>query len=803
MKDRKQWMIRRADIVRYDDTIRTENRTAFRLMAGTGAALSAVNLVAQILVTQFTMPIFRSSLLLAYFVMLLFIDRVILPADRKVPTWSLYLVQAPVMAISILLGTVWDPQNAATTILLFMLATPVFIVDHPNRSLGIMAGWCAVFLLMSRCFKDEAMFRMDAMDITEFFVAATAVTYVVMRIRLRSLENLEETRFHMTHDRKTGCLNGYALEAKLDDYFGKPLVVLIGSIDQLTMYTDFYGKAVGDAIQEHFTHVLMDKYGKDCTYTNGSGEILCLMQDIGTAECLERAAECRKETHAFARGRVKIAVTFAMGCVTGQPENQRDLDEMIQMAVVFAHRARNTGRDQNWSGAYTQAAFRKAVAEGTTSTRYAMSYETSQLTGLPGLSYFTARTDEMILNVLDPKMHPVIGYFKLTRLREYNDEYGYAQGDRLIVDTAHALQQAFTNRYLCHITAGQFCVLCYRTEVEPAIEKMVLWMAKCRPDFTVTGKTGFAEITGSETASELIDRARIAQRSILNRTGTDYCFYDEELDAEQRFRQYIVNHLDEAIEKEWLEVYYQPIVRVSSGQICNEEALSRWNDPKNGFLMPFRFIPPLEEQGLMYKVNLYVVDRVLKDFRRREEAGLNVVPVSVNLSRKDFLQCDMVKEISGRVDKAGYSRRMIRIEITESAFIGDQEMIGREVRRFREAGFHVWMDDFGSEYSTLNLLQEVDFDLIKIDMKFIRNLTPGEKNYVIVSNMIRMLKEMGIRSLMEGVETEEQRQTLEALGCEKLQGYLFSKPSPLDYIIEKMTETTNHVRYEAGTDRKG
>ena len=570
MKEKYQWFIRHEDIRRYADTIRTENRTAVHLMANAGTALSAVNLITQIVVSRFNMPIFRSCLLLAYFVILLFVDRVLLPEDRQIPTWNIYAIQAPVFIISILLGTVWDTQNIATTFLLFLLTAPIFIVDHPNKSLGILAGWCGVFLILSWRMKSWSLFKTDAMDTAEFFVADVAMTYVVMRVRLRSLKNLNETRFHMTHDRKTGCLNGYALEAKLDEYCGKPLVVLISSIDQLTMYTDFYGKTVGDAIQQHFTHVLMEKYGEGNTYNNGSDEILCLMQDIGTAECLERAAECRKETHSFTRGRVKIAVTFSIGCVTGRPESHRELDEMIQMAVVFAHRARNTGRDQNWSGEYTPDAFRKAVAEGTTSTRYAMSYETSQLTGLPGMSYFTARTDEMIQNVLDPKMHPVIGYFKLTRLKEYNDEYGYAQGDKLISDTARELRKVFSNRYLCHITAGQFCVLCYRTEAGPGIEEMARWMAQCRPDFTVTGKAGFAEITGEETASELIDRARIAQRSILDRNGTNYCFYDEELDAEQRFRQYIVNHIDEAIEKEWLEVYYQPIVRTSSGQICNE-----------------------------------------------------------------------------------------------------------------------------------------------------------------------------------------------------------------------------------------
>ena len=184
----------------------------------------------------------------------------------------------------------------------------------------------------------------------------------------------------------------------------------------------------------------------------------------------------------------------------------------------------------------------------------------------------------------------------------------------------------------------------------------------------------------------------------------------------------------------------------------------------------------------MYKLNLAVVDQVLRDRRKREEQGIPVVPVSVNLSRNDFLQCDMVEEISRRVEEAGYTPDVLRIEITESAFVANQEILGNEVKRFHEKGFKVWMDDFGSEYSTLNLLEELDFNLIKIDMKFMRNMAVGEKNHIIVSNAIRMIRELGSGTLMEGVETEEQEKMLQEMGCGLLQGYLFNKPIPLDQI---------------------
>ena len=802
MKEKQGWLIRRADIDRYSGSILKGNRTAVRLMATTGTVLSAVNLVVQMVVSHFDMPVFRSALLLAYFTLLLFIDRVILPEDKPIPTGVLYIIQGPIMLISLLLGTVWDPDNIATTFLLFMTATPVFIMDHPNKSLGILAGWSALFLVVSWRVKDAEIFRTDAMDILEFFVAATAVTYAVVRIRLGSLQNLETAQYNMNHDRQTGCLNRNALDERIEGYLGKPLVALIGDIDQLTMYSDFYGKAVSDAIMQNFTRTLMKYYGEDATYTNGSDEILCLVQDAGMADCLEKAADCRKETHAFSHEGIRIALTFGLGCVSGQPETQEELSNIIQMAVVFAHKAKSIGRDQTWSGVYSPEAFRRAVAERNTAAHHAMPQEISKLTGLPRLSYFTVRTDEMLRNVLNPLSHPVIGHIKLTKLKEYNDEYGYAQGDQLISETAQKLREVFEGRHLCHITAGQFCVMCYRREVEERMDEVVRWLEETRKGYIVDLKAGFAEYTGTETASELIDKARFAQRSIISRNDTDYCFYDAELDEEQKFRQYIVNHVDEAIAGEWLRVYYQPIVRAKTGHVCGEEALSRWNDPKHGFLMPFRFIPPLEEQGLMYKVNLYVVERVLKDFAHKEKIGVPIAPVSVNLSRKDFLQCDMVEEITKRVAASGYSRDLIRIEITESAFIGDQDLLRREVRRFRENGFKVWMDDFGSEYSTLNLLQDIDFDMIKIDMRFTRNLMKGEKNYIIVSNVIRMAREMGITTLMEGIETEEQRDLLAGLGCDMLQGYLYSKPKSFEELEEQAKKGVG-IPFEKPEEREG
>lgn len=793
MLEKKQWIIHKADIDRYKGMIWQENRTAFRLMTVTGCVLSIFNLITQIVVSGFGMPIFRSCILLVCFSLMFFLDRVIVPEDVPLPTRVLYLTQAPVLLLSILLGTVWDPDHQATTILLFMMAAPVFIMDHPNRSLCIMAGWTVLFIILSQIVKQPPLKDYDLIHAIEFLVGSVSVTYAVVRIRLKSMKERASLQYSLYHDRDTECQNRYALEEKLDDYIGKPLTVIMSDVDQLMLFSDFYGEPVANDIMNEFVTTLMNRYGKENTFHYGEDDVLCLLTETDGEQCDRLAAECRKSMHGYIQDGYRIAVTFAQGRVYGTPSTKDELQSMIHLAQIYSHRAGAEGRDENWCGTYSEEALAEASADANVASHNVKAFEINPLSGLPTMTYFCMRVDELLINLVDMASMPVVGYFKLSNLKEYNDEFGYQQGDKLISDVGKALKEAFPYRLVGHITAGQYCFFCYLKEASEGTESLLDRINKEHPEFEIRGKAGFAEYTGKETATELLDLARIAQRSILNRSDTVCCQYNLDLDEELRFRQYIVNHLDEAIRKEWLEVYYQPIVRAETEHICCEEALSRWNDPGRGFLMPFRFIPPLEENGLMYKLNLAVVERVLKDRKRREESGIPVVPVSVNLSRNDFLQCDMVNEIASRVAEAGYMPDVLRIEITESAFVANQELLGREVKRFRDLGFRVWMDDFGSEYSTLNLLQNLDFNLIKIDMNFMNNLAVGEKNHIIVSNAIRMIRELGSGTLMEGVETKEQEKLLQDMGCGLLQGYLFDKPRPYDRIAEEAKNGTGLV----------
>ena len=775
--------------VRYKKEINKENRIAIHLLALAGLPLSMMNAAAQ-LATSGVGPALTCSLFMTlYFLVFLLAEHFWLPNDYPRATGLLYALESPVMVMSLLLGTVLDPGQQAIMVLLFLIALPVFIMDRPIRLVLFSGVWVAAFLPLCFLFKDRSVWATDVVHIMEFYVTTMALVNVIMRVRIESLRHLLREEYHLEHEQRTGCLNRYALASRAAAYTGQQVTVLLADLDRSKLYNDFYGHEAGQKIMDFFTATLMDCFGPDQTYHYNGDEFLCVAKGSWPDACEEKIAKCREALSGFCLEERKLPLTCAFGYATGTPATLKEFREIIQLADINAHKAKKAGPGGLLGDEFSPETLRAGIAQSNLNT-HAQASEIDQLTGLPGMSYFVSRSDALLSKVADFSRHPVVGCFQLIHMRAFNDAFGYTQGDALIAETARLLQQHFTNRYICHITAAQFGILCYENEVEDALKKVNDALHAYKPGFPVAGKAGFARCVEGVSVISLLDRARIAQKSLLIGKDAVFCYYDHEMDQELQFRKYIISHVDEAIEKGYLQVYYQPIARTVTGHVCNEEALSRWDDPKYGFLMPDRFIHTLEDDGLLYKVNLFVVSQVLRDFKRRQELGVPIVPVSVNLSRRDFENCDMVQEITDMVDASGFSRGMLKIEITESAFVESQELLKREVGRFRKNGFEVWMDDFGSEYSTLNLLQELDFDLIKIDMQFMKNFSIYGKNYIIISDILDMAKRMGITTLIEGVENWEHYQILQALGCEKIQGYLFNRPNSFAYIVDRALHKT-------------
>ena len=294
-------------------------------------------------------------------------------------------------------------------------------------------------------------------------------------------------------------------------------------------------------------------------------------------------------------------------------------------------------------------------------------------------------------------------------------------------------------------------------------------------------KAGVYYLDGKTTEIGLAcDHARLACNSIKGRHDLFYSVYDEMLREKLRKQQYVVDHVDEAIENEYIKVYYQPVIRVKSGEICGYEALVRWVDPKVGFLSPGDFIETLEQFHLIHKIDAYVIERVCKDYNKIIKSGDPIVPASVNISRLDFELCDICGLIEETRKKYNVPREMLDIEITESALNDNIGRIKSECLKMRELGYQIWLDDFGSGYSSLNSLTEYSLDVLKLDMVFLRSYDHNSKTGILMNYIVDGARGMGLAPLCEGVETEEHYEFLKRIGCEKAQGFFFGKPLPME-----------------------
>ncbi|WP_024862082.1 EAL domain-containing protein [Ruminococcus flavefaciens] len=277
--------------------------------------------------------------------------------------------------------------------------------------------------------------------------------------------------------------------------------------------------------------------------------------------------------------------------------------------------------------------------------------------------------------------------------------------------------------------------------------------------------------------SVMFDRAHLALSNIRDEYNTHIAYYDNEIREKLLWNQEISSQVYNAISTDQLRPYLQPIAD-KSGRIVGAEALVRWIHPDKGFLSPISFIPVFEKNGMIVEVDKHMWRCACEILSRWQKENIDLF-ISVNISPKDFYFVDVVAEIKKLVEEYSLEPSKLRIEITETVMMNDAENRMKLLDEFRKSGFIVEMDDFGSGYSSLNMLKDMPVDVVKIDMKFLGKTSEKQKARTIVKNIINLTKELGIISLTEGVETQEQYEVLEQMGCNLFQGYYFAKPMPV------------------------
>ena len=415
--------------------------------------------------------------------------------------------------------------------------------------------------------------------------------------------------------------------------------------------------------------------------------------------------------------------------------------------------------------------------------------EKDKLTDLPNLMFFTKLCELERLNLKKTGSKAAYAFFNILNMKAYNTHYSFSEGDKLLYRIGQMLQVCFTDMPVCRLSDDHFAVMGDATELPKILPSFLDKIKTTGRGKAIDFQVGvFIEQDEPVDPSNAIDYARLACNHIRGDLNKHISVFDNSLLQQFEDKQHVLEFFEQALREHWVKVFYQPIVRAITGEISNFEALARWQDPNKGMLNPGIFIPVIEDYKLSAKMDLYMVEEVCREAEDRKAKGIKQVPVSVNFSRNDFDQCNMIEEITKITNKYNYPHEMLVIEITESAFSSNHEYLQEQIDLFHKEGFKVWMDDFGDGFASLNVLQKHNFDLIKLDMGFMRAFNPEGKNGQIITDIIRMAQHLGIHTLCEGIENREQLEFLRDVGCEKIQGFYYGRPmATADFLQDSRT----------------
>ncbi len=399
-----------------------------------------------------------------------------------------------------------------------------------------------------------------------------------------------------------------------------------------------------------------------------------------------------------------------------------------------------------------------------------------RLTGLYSREFFY----QDVARILEQNPHQKFDIIcsNVENFRLVNERYGSAKGDELLKYIADKYRKAMKEGESCsRMGADTFALLVKHQEYNQkrfgeAVEKGF----SDAPVPHITIKFGIYKIEDTKLPVAIMcDYAMMALQRIKKRYGKYLAVYDDSLHIDQMKEVRILENMEQALVERQFKVYYQPKQDLQSGGIVGGEALVRWAHPDFGFISPGDFIPLFEQNGFITKMDYYVWEETLRTLKQWQEKGLPMVPISVNISRVDFDLPDLAQEIINLVDRYGIQHELLHLEVTESAYTDNPRQIIDVINHLRNEGFKIEMDDFGSGYSSLNILSELSIDVLKLDMKFMHGEKYRERKG-IVSFIINLGKWLKLSTLAEGVETKEQAESLRSMGCNYAQGYYYSKP---------------------------
>lgn len=420
--------------------------------------------------------------------------------------------------------------------------------------------------------------------------------------------------------------------------------------------------------------------------------------------------------------------------------------------------------------------------------------ERDQLTGLYNKEFFYRYAAQLDANHPDEPTDAIV--LNINHFHIINDRYGKLYGDEVLRQVAGKALEIVERRggIATRSEADTFLIYC------PHVMDYDAFFETVSGNLNQDGQDGsrarlrmgvYANADKALDIERRFDRAKLAADRVKNSVTNVIGLYDSSMYEEELLSEQLIEDFPTAIREHQFQVYYQPKfdVRPSEPVLASAEALVRWQHPKLGMVSPGVFIPLFENNGLIPTVDQYVWCEAAKQVRDWKERLGIPLPVSVNVSRIDLYDPLLVDKLEGIVRQNGLSNEDLLLEITESAYTENSDQIISTVKTLQKLGFRIEMDDFGSGYSSLNMLSALPIDALKLDMSFVRNAFRERKDTRLLEVMILLAESFGVTTIAEGVETAEQMLTLKTMGCDIIQGYYFSKPLPAKefevFLVEK------------------
>jgi diguanylate cyclase (GGDEF)-like protein len=396
----------------------------------------------------------------------------------------------------------------------------------------------------------------------------------------------------------------------------------------------------------------------------------------------------------------------------------------------------------------------------------------------------------------------------IDRFKMINNFYGLKEGDRLLRSVANELIRIAST--FKHFIYGRLendvfgvCIEYKEENIELILNALQINVKKVNKDYNIKISCGVYVINDySIDVSEMYDRAFLAAKNCKGNFTQNIAYYDDSMIENMRQEQFIINEVNKALDEEQFEVYLQPKVNLMTDRPYGAEALVRWKHPEKGMIPPNDFIPVYERNGIIGKLDLYMWRHVCKLLRKWLDEGKNPNPISVNVSRVNIYNPRLVETLKNLLTEFRIPANLLNLELTESAFMEDQDLVVKTINKLHQVGFKIMMDDFGSGYSSLNVLKDMEIDYLKVDMKFLQqDVEFNGKGEKVLTSVIRMAKWLHLPSIVEGVETIEQVDFLKCIGCEYAQGYYYARPMPVDEYV-KYVEENSQVTSQSQLDDK-